>query len=119
ISWKRVSFSEMGSSCPSQNIHPAGAKFPPNMRISPTYGCAMDHPSSIRAVGLRGNVRSALVVVRRVDDDLLAFRGRRCVRAGAIAVLADSHARDVNLHAGLELDDARGARPEKQLEEAC
>ena len=31
-----VSFSEMGSVCPSQNIHPAGAKLPANIRISPT-----------------------------------------------------------------------------------
>src|ERR1051325_4021076 len=31
----------MGSSCPSQNIQPAGAKLPANMRISPTYGCAI------------------------------------------------------------------------------
>src|SRR3954451_18003076 len=41
ISWNRVSFSEIGSNCPSQNIQPAGAKLPPNIRISPTYGCAM------------------------------------------------------------------------------
>src|SRR3954452_14407728 len=31
----------MGSSCPSQNIQPAGAKLPPKIRISPTYGWAM------------------------------------------------------------------------------
>src|SRR5690242_13892457 len=31
----------MGSNCPSQNIQPAGAKLPANMRISPTYGCAI------------------------------------------------------------------------------
>ncbi len=33
-----VSYSEIGSSWPSQNIQPAGAKLPANMRISPTYG---------------------------------------------------------------------------------
>src|SRR5690349_1484097 len=38
---KSVSYSEIGSNCPSQNIHPAGAKLPANMRISPTYGCAI------------------------------------------------------------------------------
>jgi hypothetical protein len=36
MSWKSTSFSEMGSVAPSQNIHPAGAKFPANIRISPT-----------------------------------------------------------------------------------
>src|SRR5881409_3888989 len=36
-----VSYSEIGSSWPSQNIHPAGAKLPANIRISPTYGCAI------------------------------------------------------------------------------
>src|SRR4029079_10659263 len=36
-----VSYSLIGNSWPSQNIHPAGAKFPANMRISPTYGCAI------------------------------------------------------------------------------
>src|SRR5215210_3511187 len=41
MSWNRVSFSEMGSNWPSQNIQPAGAKFPANILISPTYGCAM------------------------------------------------------------------------------
>src|SRR5436190_20322777 len=34
----------MGSNCPSQNIRPAGAKLPANMRISPTYGCAISAP---------------------------------------------------------------------------
>jgi hypothetical protein len=38
MSWNSVSFSEIGRSCPSQNIQPAGAKFPANIRISPTYG---------------------------------------------------------------------------------
>src|SRR6185503_1116416 len=41
MSWNSVSFSEIGSNCPSQNIQPAGAKLPANMRISPTYGCAI------------------------------------------------------------------------------
>jgi len=36
ISWKSVSFSEIDSSWPSQNIQPTGAKFPANIRISPT-----------------------------------------------------------------------------------
>src|SRR4051794_3578146 len=40
MSWKSVSFSEMGSNWPSQNIQPAGAKLPANILISPTYGCA-------------------------------------------------------------------------------
>src|SRR3954467_151180 len=48
MSWKRVSFSEMGSSCPSQNIHPAGAKLPANILISPTYGCAITFGSVLR-----------------------------------------------------------------------
>src|ERR1700743_2496603 len=43
-----VSYSEMGSSWPSQNIHPAGAKFPANILISPTYGWPMDLSSSLR-----------------------------------------------------------------------
>jgi hypothetical protein len=33
---KRVSYSLIGNSCPWQNIQPAGAKLPANMRISPT-----------------------------------------------------------------------------------
>ena len=33
---KSTSFSEIGSGAPSQNIHPLGAKFPANIRISPT-----------------------------------------------------------------------------------
>ena len=37
IRLKSVSFSEIASSAPSQNAHPAGAKLPPNIRISPTY----------------------------------------------------------------------------------
>src|SRR5215213_5161596 len=41
MSWNRVSFSDIGSNWPSQNIHPAGAKLPANILISPTYGCAM------------------------------------------------------------------------------
>src|SRR3954465_12372721 len=44
MGWNNVSFSEIGSSCPSQNIQPAGAKLPANMRISPTYGCATVKP---------------------------------------------------------------------------
>src|SRR5215211_2334256 len=40
MSWKSVSFSAINSTLPSQNAHPAGAKFPANIRISPTYGCA-------------------------------------------------------------------------------
>jgi len=36
MSWKSVSFSEIASSWPSQNIHPAGAKLPANILISPT-----------------------------------------------------------------------------------
>src|ERR1041385_5485138 len=45
---KSVSYSEIGSNWPSQNIHPAGAKLPPNMRISPTYGCAISSFLSLR-----------------------------------------------------------------------
>src|ERR1041384_5266898 len=41
MSTKSVSYSEIGSSCPSQNIQPAGAKLPANILISPTYGCAI------------------------------------------------------------------------------
>src|SRR5215203_3589291 len=48
MSWKSVSFSEIGRSWPSQNIQPAGAKVPANMRISPTYGCAMLRLSAVR-----------------------------------------------------------------------
>src|SRR6185503_8217113 len=36
IRLNNVSYSEIGSNCPSQNIQPAGAKFPANIRISPT-----------------------------------------------------------------------------------
>ena len=35
--WKSVSYSEIGNTAPLQNIHPAGAKLPANIRISPTY----------------------------------------------------------------------------------
>src|SRR5919201_2184601 len=40
ISTKRVSFSAIDIVDPSQNAQPFGGKFPPNIRISPTYGCA-------------------------------------------------------------------------------
>src|SRR5262245_37807511 len=36
-----VSYSAIGSNCPSQNIQPTGAIVPANIRISPIYGCAM------------------------------------------------------------------------------
>src|SRR6266404_4034561 len=42
INWNSVSFSEIGSSWPERSIQPAGAKFPANILISPTYGCAID-----------------------------------------------------------------------------
>ena len=45
INWKRVSFWEIGSNWPSQNIHPAGAKFPAKILISPTYGWAISFSS--------------------------------------------------------------------------
>src|SRR4051812_30413348 len=55
INWNSTSFSEIGSVCPSQNIHPFGAKFPANMRISPTYG-AMVSPLVLRGEdALQGN----------------------------------------------------------------
>src|SRR3954465_16069598 len=41
----RVSFSAIGSSWPLQNAQPAGAKLPPNIRISPTYGEDMSVPA--------------------------------------------------------------------------
>src|SRR2546422_11677713 len=47
IKLNSVSFSEIGTNCPSQNIQPAGAKLPPNIRISPTYGCAMSSDSLV------------------------------------------------------------------------
>src|SRR3954462_4464664 len=48
-----VSFSEIDSSCPSQNAQPAGAKLPPNIRISPTYGEPMSVPA--REYALEGD----------------------------------------------------------------
>src|SRR4051812_10041782 len=45
ISVKSVSFSAIGTSWPSQNAQPAGAKLPPNIRISPTYGEPMSVPA--------------------------------------------------------------------------
>jgi len=41
ISWNSVSFSEMASKAPLQNAQPLGLKFPANILISPTYGCAI------------------------------------------------------------------------------
>ena len=38
IKLKRASFSEMGTNAPLQNAHPAGAKSPPRIRISPMNG---------------------------------------------------------------------------------
>src|SRR2546426_1250086 len=38
----------MGNTDPSQNIQPAGAKFPANIRISPTKGCDMGHSTPSR-----------------------------------------------------------------------
>ena len=47
ISWKSVSFSEMGSSCPSQNIQPAGA-------VSGFIYDAAGEPQAGVAVQIRG-----------------------------------------------------------------
>src|SRR6185369_15215479 len=57
---KSVSFSEIGNNWPSQNIQPAGAKLPANMRISPTYGCAISFSfSSARGRFLAAQYKSS------------------------------------------------------------
>src|SRR2546427_2192473 len=44
----KVSLPVMGNTDPSQNIQLAGAKFPANIRISPTKGCDMGHSTPSR-----------------------------------------------------------------------
>src|SRR4051794_41924647 len=45
----------MGSNCPSQRAQPAGAKLPPNIRISPTYGLLMGSSVLGREDALEGD----------------------------------------------------------------
>src|SRR5215472_13532137 len=49
IKVNKVSFSEIGSVCPWQSAHPAGAKLPANILISPTYGVPMLVVSSLQS----------------------------------------------------------------------
>src|SRR5260370_40200335 len=92
-----VSYSEMGSNCPSQNIHPAGAKLPANILISPTYGWAM----IISLVGRReyslerdaeGQRQEGLhIQVRLAAADIPEGVGRHCDQIGAGGVKLRSH----------------------------
>src|SRR6266496_94630 len=86
---KRVSFSEIGSKPPSQNIQPAGAKFPAKRRISPTYGWAIARSSVLaREDACQGNAE--------VD------------RQEGLHVQVRLAATDVRDRAGYERDEVRG-----------
>src|SRR3989442_10421957 len=63
----------MASKCPSQNAHPAGAKFPANIRISPINGDDIGfqlHPAGIILLNLRTKKRTSANRWGRWNDSI-------------------------------------------------
>src|SRR6478672_10667188 len=91
---KRVSFSLIGMSWPWQSAHPAGAKLPPNILISPTYGFAIDTPLVTRRENslernneIEDQIRLPVLMRLRTSKIRDRQRCERGVWIGAIRVL--------------------------------
>src|SRR5215211_7693424 len=89
MSVKSTSFSEMGSVCPAQIIHPAGAKLPAKILISPMYGMLVSvlarEDADQRDAPIEHQVRLT-VLVRLAAADTVDCRGLQRGQVGRTAV---------------------------------